>query len=105
SFMNLIPENTIDFLSMRKVAMIVSIALVAISLIVVPTMDPRGVELKGGDSLTIQAGPELTKQMVEESISDLDLGAEPIVQMQQPVGSDGELFLIRSPDNTADKIE
>ncbi len=105
SFMNLIPERTIDFLSMRKVAMLVSIALVVISLIVIPTMDPRGVELKGGDSLTIQAGPELTKEMVEESISDLDLGAEPIVQMQQPVGSDGEFFLIRSPDNTADKIE
>lgn len=105
SFMNLVPEKTIDFLSMRKVAMYVSVALVAISLIVIPTMDPRGVELKGGDSLTIQAGPELTKEMVEESISDLDLGADPIVQMQQPVGSDGEFFLIRSPDNTADKIE
>jgi len=105
SFMNLIPERTIDFLSMRKVTMLGSLGLVILSLIIVPTMDPRGVELKGGDSITIQAGPELTKEIIRESISDLDLGAEPIIQVQHPVGSSGEFFLIRSPDNTAAQIE
>lgn len=105
SFMNLVPDRTIDFLSLRKMTMIGSLALVAISLIIVPTMDPRGVELKGGDSLTIQAGPELTKEIISDSLSDLDLGAEPIIQVQQPVGADGEFFLIRSPDNTAGQIE
>lgn len=105
SFMNLVPDKTFDFLGMRKIAFYVSLALVALSLIIVPTLDPRGVELKGGDSLTIQAGPELKKSMIEDAVADLDLAAEPIIQEQRPVGSDGEFYLIRSPDGTAPSIE
>ena len=107
SFMNLVPEKTIDFLGMRKICLIGSVVVLAASLVIVPMMDPRGVELKGGDSLTIQAAEAegLTKASVKEALSDLDLGGEPIVQVQRPVGAEGEFFLIRSPDNTADKIE
>ncbi|MEX2580967.1 MAG: protein translocase subunit SecD [Verrucomicrobiales bacterium] len=105
SFMNLVPDRTIDFLGYRRVCLIGSIIVILVSLIVVPTMDPRGVELKGGDSLTIQSTGELTKQNIGEAIGDLDLGAAPIIQVQQPVGAEGEFFLIRSPDNTAAQIQ
>ena len=70
-----------------------------------PALDPRGVELKGGDSLTIQSAEGLTKESIKESLSDLDLGGVPLVQVQKPVGSEGEFFLIRSPDNTAAEVE
>lgn len=105
SFMNLVPDQTIDFLGKRKICAIGSIILIILSLIIVPSMDPRGVELKGGDSLTIQSTEGLTKANVKESLSDLDIGGEPIVQVQKPVGAPGEFFLIRSPDNTASQIE
>ncbi len=105
SFMNLVPDQAIDFLGKRKICLLASIALLVASLIIVPSMDPRGVELKGGDSLTIQTTDGLTKENVKESLSDLDLGGTPLVQVQKPVGAPGEFFLIRSPDNTAQVIE
>ncbi|MEM9016149.1 MAG: protein translocase subunit SecD [Verrucomicrobiota bacterium] len=105
SFMNMVPERAIDFLGMRKVCLIGSIVILAASLVIVPMMDPRGVELKGGDSLTIQSADGLTKENIQEALSDLDLSAEPIVQVQRPVGAEGEFFLIRSPDNTAADVE
>ncbi|MDF1657702.1 MAG: protein translocase subunit SecF, partial [Verrucomicrobiales bacterium] len=103
SFMNLIPDQQIDFLGKRKIAIIGSIVLLIASLILVPIIDPRGVELKGGDSITLQS-EGLTKVSVKEALSDLDLGGEPLVQVQRPVGAEGEFFLIRSPDNTAEKV-
>ena len=103
SFMNLIPDQQIDFLSKRKVCIMGSIILLVASLILVPILDPRGVELKGGDSITLQA-EGLTKASVKESLSDLDLGGEPLVQVQSPVGAEGEFFLIRAPDNTAEQV-
>ena len=105
SFMNLVPDQVIDFLGKRKICLIASIVALVASLIIVPSMDPRGVELKGGDSLTIQTTDGLTKENINESLADLDLGGTPLVQVQRPVGAPGEFFLIRSPDNTAQQIE
>jgi SecD/SecF fusion protein len=105
TFMNFVPEKAIDFLSKRRTYAKVSLVLAIISLIVIPMKDPRGVELKGGDSLTIQSDGKLTKDQVKEAISHLELGAQPLVQEQKPVGSGGEFFLIRSPDNTAPLIQ
>lgn len=107
SFMNIIPDNVIDFLGKRKACMTISLGLVILSLIIVPVMDPRGVELKGGDSLTIQSvpGTALSKEAIIESLSDIDLGAEPIVQVQKPVGGQGEFYLVRVPDNMAEKVQ
>ncbi|MDF1825298.1 MAG: protein translocase subunit SecD [Verrucomicrobiales bacterium] len=105
SFMNLIPEQQIDFLSKRKACITGSIILLIASLILIPLLDPRGVELKGGDSITIQTTEGLSKENLEESLSDLDLGGVPLIQAQKPVGAPGEFFLIRAPDNTAQQIE
>ncbi len=105
SFMNLVPEHAIDFLGKRKVSLIGSTIALLLSLLIVPMMDPRGVELKGGDSITIQSAEGLSVEKITESLADLDLGAQPLIQVQHPVGTDNEFFLIRAPDNTASQIE
>jgi len=106
TFMNFIPKRQFDFLSQGRNWIIGSAILVVLSLIVVPIIDPRGVELKGGDSITIRTEDKaITKERIVESIKKLDLGAEPIVQEQKPIGDDGEFFLVRSADNTAAKIQ
>lgn len=103
-FMNLVPEKIIDFLGMRKVCLIGSLVAFIASLCIIPMMDPRGVELKGGDSITIHSSGEFTKASMEEALEDADLPSKPIIQVQQPVGDDGEFFLIRSADNTAETV-
>lgn len=106
TFLNFIPERQFDFLSQARPWIIGSLTMIAISLLAVAIMDPRGVELKGGDAITIRTEDKsITKERVIESIEKLDLGAEPIVQEQRAVGDDGEFFLVRSPDNTATQIQ
>lgn len=105
SFMNLIPEKQFDFLSKRKVCMIVSSIAVIASIIVVPSMDPRGVDLKGGHLIVVKSAGDLTVKQVEESLSDIDLGGKIFVQKQHPLNSDDEFISIRSPENTAATTE
>ncbi len=106
TFMDFIPKHKIDFLSYGRPWIIGSFTLIVISIVAVFLMDPRGVELKGGDSITIRTDDKsITKETIIKSIESLDLGAEPIVQEQRAVGDDGEFFLVRSPDNTATKIQ
>lgn len=106
TFMDFIPKKTIDFLGQGRPWIIGSLTLIAISIIAVAVIDPRGVELKGGDSITIRTDDKsVTKERIIESIEGLDLGAEPIVQEQQAVGEPGTFFLVRSPDNTATQIQ
>lgn len=104
AFMNMVPSKIIDFLSMRKVCLIGSVIVLVASLIIIPSMDPRGVELKGGDSITIHSSEGLTKEKIEAALEGADLEAKPIIQVQRPVGDDGEFYLIRSADNTAETV-
>ena len=105
TFLDFIPKKTFDFLAMGRRSLIFSAVLMLVSLIVVPAMDPRGVDLKGGDALTIRTeDAAVTKDRIIESIKKLDLGANPIVQEQRPVGEEGEFFLVRSPEDTAERI-
>ena len=106
TFLNFIPKRQFDFLSVGRPWIIGSSVMVIISILAVAVMDPRGVELKGGDAITIRTEDKsITAERVIESITKLDLGAEPIVQAQRAVGDDGEFFLVRSPDNTAAQIQ
>ena len=104
TFMDFAPKRIFDFLSHARPWLIFSAVAVIISMIAIPAIDPRGVELKGGDSITIRSTEGLTKEGIIDSITKLDLGAAPIVQEQQPVGDDGTFFLVRTPDNTADTV-
>lgn len=106
TFMDFIPKKRIDFLGMAKPWLIGSAILTVISIAVVPLTDPRGVELKGGDAISIRSDVEgLSKEKIESSLKQLNLGAEPIVQEQRAVGSDGIFYLVRSPDGTAGKVQ
>ncbi|MEQ1843932.1 MAG: protein translocase subunit SecF, partial [Verrucomicrobiales bacterium] len=106
TFLNFIPKRQFDFLGQARPWIIGSLILIGISLVSVGIMDPRGVELKGGDSLTIRTEDKsVTTERIIETIEKLDLGADPIVQKQRAVGDDGEFFLVRAPDNTAAKIQ
>jgi len=104
SFLNIVPDKVIDFLGKRKAFAIASVALLLVSLVIVPVMDPRGVELKGGDAITIRSADGLTKDAIIDSLADADLASTPIVQKQNPVGDEGEFFLVRSGDDTADIV-
>ncbi len=106
TFLNFIPKKKIDFLGQAKPWLIGSFSLMAVSLIAVYFIDPRGVELKGGDSLTIRTeDTSITRDRILESVTKMNLGAEPIVQEQRPVGEEGEFFLVRTPQDTAAKVK
>ncbi|NOY01070.1 MAG: protein translocase subunit SecD, partial [Verrucomicrobia bacterium] len=60
SFANIAPKKQFDFLGKRRLAMMVSLVLVVASLLIAPAKDPRGVDLKGGDLLTIHSTGEVT---------------------------------------------
>lgn len=106
SFMNLVPEKVIDFLSMRKKAFLVSAVLLLISVIAIPAIDPRGVELAGGDSLIIKSEPNLTEDSLKGALETADfLKKEPIVQKQTPVGGGSSFFLVRSGEHTSEQIQ
>ena len=96
SFLNIIPSKTIDFLGKRKLAMIGSAVVFVASLLLIFSMDPRGVDLKEGDLVTFRASEEVTKEQVETALAKSDLDLAPIVQIQKPVGTDGEFVTVRT---------
>lgn len=96
SFFNIIPSNIIDFLSKRRIAAMVSGVAFVISIIAIFAIDPRGVDLKEGDLVTFRAPDTLEKAQVIDALDDADLNLEPIVQIQKPVGADGEFVTVRT---------
>ncbi|MCB1078802.1 MAG: protein translocase subunit SecF, partial [Verrucomicrobiae bacterium] len=104
TFLDMSPKRIFDFLGHRRACIVGSIIVIIISLIAVPMVDPRGVDLKGGDLLTIHSTGGLTVKQVEESLSKADIGRRPIVQSQSPVGSEGEFITVRSDFETAPKV-
>lgn len=105
TFMDFIPKRQFDFLSQGRPWIIGSLTLVAISIIAGIVMDPRGVELKGGDAITIRTDADISKDVISDSLKKLDLGAEAIVQEQRAIGEEGVFFLVRTPEDTAEKVQ
>ncbi len=93
-------EQNINFLSMRGKAVIISLALVVVSLGVLGVKQDAvlGVGLRGGDKLTILSdNPALSVEAIQESLdSATDLTTKPIVQEQQNVGMDSVFYTIRT---------
>lgn len=105
TFMDFIPKKQIDFLGQGKPWIIGSLTLMAISIIATVVMDPRGVELKGGDAITIRTEAKVDQEGIEASLAKLDLGAEPIVQEQRSIGDEGVFYFVRAPENSAEQIQ
>ena len=109
SFMNLIPAKTIKFMEMRKPAFMLSAVLFIGALVVMGTKreSSLGIDFLGGSIVNIQLkeGQELSEATVKKAISDLTLEKNPTIQLEQPVGAEGDLISIKCATNDLDKIE
>ncbi len=104
SFFNIIPDKIIDFLSKRRVALMGSAVAFVISIIAIFAIDPRGVDLKEGDLVTFRAGDDVTKEQVVDLLDEAALDLQPIVQIQKPVGMDGEFVTVRTGFEKGDVV-
>ena len=108
SFMNLIPAKTIKFMEMRKPAFMLSSILLIGSLVVMGTKreSSLGIDFLGGSIVNIQLkeGQELSEATVKKAISDLTLEKNPTIQLEQPVGAEGDLISIKCATNDLEKI-
>ena len=108
SFMNLIPAKTIKFMEMRKLAFMLSSILLIGSLVVMGTKreSSLGIDFLGGSIVNIQLkeGQELSEATVKKAISDLTLEKNPTIQLEQPVGAEGDLISIKCATNDLEKI-
>ena len=109
SFMNLIPAKTIKFMEMRKPAFMLSSILLIGSLVVMGTKreSSLGIDFLGGSIVNIQLkeGQELSEATVKKAISDLTLEKKPTIQLEQPVGAEGDLISIKYATDDLEKIE
>ena len=109
SFMNLIPEKTIKFMEMRKSAFMISAVLFIGSLVVMGTKreSSLGIDFLGGSIVNIQLneGQDLSEATVQKAISDLDLEKNPTIQLEQPVGADGNLISVKCATGDLEKVE
>ena len=109
SFMNLIPAKTIKFMEMRKPAFMLSSILLIGSLVVMGTKreSSLGIDFLGGSIVNIQLneGQELSEATVKKAISYLTLEKKPTIQLEQPVGAEGDLISIKYATNDLEKIE
>ena len=113
SFLNLISNRLIDFMSMRKKAFILSgiLMLASISVIAFKGQRVLGYELRGGDAVSLASIPGLTEAQITQSLSDFSLEVKGQkfdassfnVQSVKPVGGN-EYFTIRSAPGTADAL-
>src|SRR5690606_33969239 len=110
TFWEFIPQKHIDFLSKRKIAFIVSLALTALTLVGVGVRWEKtlGVDFRGGHLLTLRAeDPSITPQRVDEVLRDYPLSEAPITQSQVSTSSDDRYITIRmvekkTPEGEAD---
>lgn len=104
SFANIAPKRQFDFLGKRKMALTVSAVLVVLSLLVTPMKDPRGVDLKGGDLLTVHSPGDVTIEKIEQTLLAADFKGF-YVQKQHAMGGGGEFLTIRSMHGTGEQIK
>jgi SecD/SecF fusion protein len=107
SFWEFIPDNTIDFLSKRKAAVILSAVLLGAALIgmAVRNVNALGVDFRGGHMFTLQVTDEaINPDTVREALSGYTLPEPPAIQSQQSIGSDSRYVTIRMVEKT-DKEE
>ncbi len=100
--MNIVPEGKIDFLGKRRIAAMVSLALIAGSIGVygVKQADSLGVDFRGGDLITLQ-GADLQESEVRKALSDA--GMELFTQSQSTPGGD-QFITVRTEFQHAQEV-
>ncbi|MCC6883856.1 MAG: protein translocase subunit SecD [Verrucomicrobiales bacterium] len=94
NFASLFTRTKIDFLKWSRPALLGSAAAVALSLIVVPIIDPRGIDLKEGDRISVKVpSGSLTQAQVEEALAGVKEIGTPVVQIQSTMGEGGGEFV------------
>jgi SecD/SecF fusion protein len=97
TFMNLIPEKTLDFMGKRKAALFLSTLAIISSLAFVGIKrdNALGIDFAGGSIIKFQIGEETISDVaVKDAIADLDLSKNPIVQ-EEAIPNTGNLISIR----------
>ena len=101
---NLIGATHIDFLGKRKIAITLSILVIAASIGIFALRGEKnfGVDFKGGDRLTLEAaGPRPTDNDVREALKEIHL-ADSVVQTETSAAK--EFVTVRSNEGTGTKI-
>ena len=106
NFLNLIPEKAIEFMNKRKVAFLVSGALLVGSIAIGSIQRDKalGIDFVGGGLVQFQLGAEQVAEAdVKAALSDVDLEKEPIIQEEAAPGT-GNLLSIRCAIGDENKV-
>ncbi len=101
---SLISATNFDFLGKRRIAIGISLSIIAASFAVMAIRGDKllGVDFKGGDRLVMVAsGSKPDLNQVRSAIDELKLG-ETVVQIEN--SKDREYLTVRSPEHTAESI-
>ena len=101
---SLISATSFDFLGKRRIAIFISLTIIAASFAVMAIRGNKllGVDFKGGDRLVLVAsGPKPELNDIRSAIKELSLG-ETAVQIEK--SKDREYLTVRSAEHTAERI-
>jgi len=100
---NLAPRTEFNFLGKRRLAVVVSLALIggSVAFFVHRGSDNFGIDFRGGDLLVVDAKPALTVAEAREALGPLHLTEETI---QQEQAGTQEMLAIRSAVDTSTRI-
>jgi SecD/SecF fusion protein len=105
SFPTIMKPTNFDFLGKSRAGVTLSLAFILLTgaLVYVKKDAILGVDLRGGDSVTILSGEGLSVSRIEESLQSAGLTSTPIVKEQQNVGTDSSFFTIRTATGEGNK--
>jgi len=109
SFLNLIPEKTINFMDKRKMAFMLSGLFLIGSLITVGTKQNSalGIDFLGGSRITIklEEDQKVTAAEITESLDDLELTKNATAQLESVPNTAGDVITIKCAEEDLEKIE
>jgi SecD/SecF fusion protein len=103
SMLDLIPKQKINFLGMRRIALIVSVVLIGGSFAIMAIRGEKnlGLDFRGGDLLVIDATKPIDVDEARTVVEDMGLGDITIQFEREGVK---EMLSFRSPSGTSDNI-
>jgi len=107
-FMQLVPEKTIRFMSLRRLAFTISGSLLIGCLVLVGVKQERalGIDFAGGALVQFQTEDQVVKESeVQSALADLSLTKLPIIQNEtEPPPSNENILSIRCAEEDAEQI-